>query len=226
MVKFTGDIGEAILAFVATNLDNVILLQLFLSQAHTAAQRRHVVVGQYLSFIVIILVSLPGYFGSLIIEPAWIGVLGILPIVMGVKHFFGDRDNISPSLKAARSASLNITSTGKRKAFLFLFRSIISPKTYKIAAIILASSVDSFGVYLPLFASTSSAGLLAIITLLLILTGVLCWLALLLNSHPKTAKVSNDYGSRLVPFLLIGLGGFILWENGTVNALLQQIRLG
>lgn len=223
MVEFTGDLGEAVLAFIATNLDNVILLQLFLSQADNNIQRRHVLVGQYISFIVIILVSLPGYFGSLVIKPAWIGLLGILPIIIGVKQFWGDYYSSNPSLETAK---IKIAPTSKRQFLLAFFRSIISPDTYKIAAIILANSVDSFGVYLPLFASTNLASLLAIIAVLLVLTGVLCWLALLLNSHPKFAKISNDYGVHLVPFLLIGLGIWILVENGTLNFLVQKIRLG
>jgi cadmium resistance protein CadD (predicted permease) len=223
MIEFTGDIGEAILAFIATNLDNIIILQLFLSQANSGIKRRHVIVGQYISFIIIILVSLPGYFGSLVLKPTWIGVLGLLPIMMGIKQLFGDRDRSHQSLDAAK---LNITPTGSRQAFLAFFRSIISPQTYKVAAIILANSVDSFGVYLPLFASTNLASLIAILIILLLLTGVLCWLALLLNSHPKIAQISNDYGAQLVPFLLIGLGLFILLENGTLNVLFQQLRLG
>lgn len=71
-------------AFIATNIDDILLLTLFFSQVDGNFRKRHVVVGQYLGFIVLLFISLLGYFGALSLRPEWIGLLGFAPIVIGI----------------------------------------------------------------------------------------------------------------------------------------------
>src|SRR5215469_1349489 len=79
------------IAFSATNLDDILFLTFFFSQT---ARKWHVVVGQYLAFTALILVSLVGFFGGRILPHEWIKLLGIAPIFLGVKKLFATRDNI------------------------------------------------------------------------------------------------------------------------------------
>jgi len=44
------------------------------------------VIGQYLGFSVLIVASLPGFFGGVFVPKAWIGFLGLLPILIGITH--------------------------------------------------------------------------------------------------------------------------------------------
>lgn len=83
-----------ILTFVATNIDDIFILVVFFSQANASLANasfrpRHVVVGQYLGFVVLVGVSLPGFLGGLVIPQPWIGILGLAPIVIGVRKFLG-----------------------------------------------------------------------------------------------------------------------------------------
>jgi cadmium resistance protein CadD (predicted permease) len=38
-------------AFIATNVDDILILMLFFSQTNSSFRRQHIVVGQYLGFI-------------------------------------------------------------------------------------------------------------------------------------------------------------------------------
>lgn len=44
-------ITQSIIAFIATNIDDILILLLFFSQINTYFRRRHIVVGQYLRFL-------------------------------------------------------------------------------------------------------------------------------------------------------------------------------
>jgi cadmium resistance protein CadD (predicted permease) len=41
---------------------------------------RHIVMGQYLGFTILVLASLPSFLGDLVLPRAWIGLLGLVPI--------------------------------------------------------------------------------------------------------------------------------------------------
>jgi cadmium resistance protein CadD (predicted permease) len=56
-------LGRAIVAFAATNLDDIFVLTLFFAQKNL--RRWHIVVGQYLGLAGLITVSLVGYFARL-----------------------------------------------------------------------------------------------------------------------------------------------------------------
>jgi cadmium resistance protein CadD (predicted permease) len=77
-------------AFIATNLDDLFLLAAFFS--HPNLKSIQVVAGQYLGFLTLLLISSLSYFAQVIISPAWISLLGILPIIIGVKDIIEFRD--------------------------------------------------------------------------------------------------------------------------------------
>jgi cadmium resistance protein CadD (predicted permease) len=76
-------LSRAIVAFAATNLDDIFVLTFFFAQKNLQIWR--VVLGQYLGIAGLILVSLVGFFASLIIPYKWIGFLGLIPIAIGIR---------------------------------------------------------------------------------------------------------------------------------------------
>src|SRR5438046_10743896 len=75
-------------AFSATNIDDVVFLTMFFSQA---SRRWHVVVGQYLGFSALVLVSLIGYFGGQVLPHEWLRLFGLARIAIGIKYLFAHR---------------------------------------------------------------------------------------------------------------------------------------
>lgn len=77
----------AVTAFAATNIDDIVILMLFFTQSNNF-RPRHIIIGQYLGFTVLIAASLPGFFGGMLLPRAWVGLLGLLPLVIGISHFW------------------------------------------------------------------------------------------------------------------------------------------
>jgi cadmium resistance transport/sequestration family protein len=195
-------------AFIATNVDDILILMLFFAQTNSSFRRRHIVVGQYLGFIALVIASLPGFFGGLIIPRAWIGLLGLVPIEIGTSHLINNQ---------AEEPEVQTVSNSDTVAKGLLVAT--APQTYKVAAVTFANGGDNIGIYVPLFANSNLANLAVICLTFLVLIGVWCYLAYRLTRHKAIARILIEYGERIVPFVLIGLGIFILLESGTYQLL-------
>jgi cadmium resistance transport/sequestration family protein len=207
-----------ITSFAATNVDDIVILMLFFAQVNTTFRRRHIIVGQYLGFLALILASLPGYFGGLIVPRYWIGILGLVPIFIGISHRV-NRKNDEEEVQAV-SGKVN-SSTANKSVLGVTLANVISPQTFNVAAVTFANGGDNIGIYVPLFASSDLASLTVILTVFVLLIGVWCYLAYLLTRQPTIASVLTRYGQALVPFVLIGLGIYILIESGTYRLIGQ-----
>ncbi len=86
MSKLANVFIQGIIAFTVTNIDDMMILLLLFSQSDSNFRKRHIFIGQYLGFLTIIILSLPGFFGGLFIQREWLGLLGILPIIIGMKQ--------------------------------------------------------------------------------------------------------------------------------------------
>ncbi|MCP6758927.1 MAG: cadmium resistance transporter [Fischerella sp. CENA71] len=215
MNKIISILTESIIAFAATNIDDILILLLFFSQINTYFRRRHIFVGQYLGFTFIIIASLPGFFGGLVIPRAWIGLLGILPIAIGIKQLFSQETE----RVEIQTVTSDFTSSRTTNPLLSFISSLISPQTYKVAAITFANGGDNIGIYIPLFAGINFSSLLITLAVFFIMVGVWCVVAYLLARQVTIASILSRYGSAIVPFVLIALGLYIMYERGTFTLL-------
>jgi cadmium resistance transport/sequestration family protein len=196
-------ISTGITAFTATNLDDIVILLLFFSQVNAAFRQRHIIAGQYLGFAALVFASLPGFFGRLIFPPEWIGMLGILPIAIGIGRLLNADTDDSEELAAGQSEPS-------------AFSSCLSPQTYSVAAVTVANGSDNISIYVPLFASSTLENLVVILGVFFTLVGVWCYAAYRLIQMRAIADSLTRYGNHLVPFVLIGLGVAILVQSGTL----------
>lgn len=203
-----------ITAFTATNIDDIVILMLFFSQVNSNFRRRHIIVGQYLGFTALLIASLPGYFGGLIIPKAWIGLLGLLPIAIGIKSLV-DRDENEGEIQTV-SSQFQSSHFNRPTS---IFATFMHPQTYNVAAVTIANGGDNIGIYVPLFASSNLSSLLIILMVFFVLIGVWCYIAYRLTRQRNIAKVLTRYGQALTPFILISLGIYILLESGTLQLL-------
>jgi cadmium resistance transport/sequestration family protein len=192
----------AISCFVATNIDDLVILTLFFSQVSDRFRPRHIIIGQYLGFTVLILASLPGLLGGLIIPKPWIGLLGLLPIAIGIKQWL-DREEeetiqtVSPNNKFIASLPFKL----------------LSIQTCNVAAVTIANGGDNVGIYIPLFASSNLLSFAITLIIFYSLIAVWCLVAYLLTRQTSLAKLLSRYGDAIVPFVLIALGLYILTES-------------
>lgn len=196
-------IATGITAFTATNLDDIVILLLFFSQVNAAFRRRHIIAGQYLGFAALVFASLPGFFGRLVFPPEWIGMLGILPIAIGLGRFLNADTDDSEAAEAQQSEPS-------------AFSSFMSPQTYSVAAVTVANGSDNISIYVPMFASSTLENLVVILAVFFTLVGVWCYAAYRLIQMRAIADSLTRYGNHLVPVVLIGLGIVILVQSGTL----------
>ena len=81
-------IGAAFISYVATNADDLVVLMNFFTEAtlaNSTLKVRHIFVGQYLGFVVILAISLIGYGISYAVPVEMLGFLGFLPMILGIK---------------------------------------------------------------------------------------------------------------------------------------------
>lgn len=197
-----------IVAFIATNIDDIFILLLFFSQVDGVFRNRHIVQGQYLGFIGLLLVSLPGFFGGMILPQVWLGMLGLAPIILGVRQWL--------ILDEETSEPENSINLEEDSAFSSLTK-YISPQTCGVAVVTFANGGDNIGIYVSLFASCTLESLAVILSVFLTLVSIWCYIAYRLSYIPIVAETLARYGSFLVPFILIALGISILSENQTLE---------
>ena len=215
MSKLGTTFSEGIIAFIATNIDDIIILLIFFSQVDVNFRRRHILLGQYLGFTAIIIASLPGFFGGLIIQREWIGLLGLLPIAIGIQQLIYRKEE-TMTVQTVSSDFSQSTSTNPVLSFIL---SVLHPQTYKVAAVTVANGGDNISIYIPLFAGHELASLGVILSIFFVMVGVWCAIAYFLSRQPTIAYILSRYGKAVVPFVLIGLGLFIIYERGTFTLL-------
>lgn len=195
-----------ITSFAATNIDDILVLMVFFAQVDDRLRPHHIVTGQYLGFAVLLLACLPGFFGGLLLPESWIGLLGLLPIVIGIRQLL-DQDEEAPTIQ---TVSDELQTAAEKRFPLVRW---LHPKTYQVAIVTLANGGDNIGIYIPLFASSSLPALVVLLSIFLVLIAVWCVIAKYLAEHPAIAPLMTRYAHRIVPFVLIALGIYILVEN-------------
>ena len=79
-------IVTAAILYIATAVDLLVILLIFFARAKTRKEYRDIYIGQYLGSIILILVSLFLAFVLNYVPEKWIlGLLGLIPIYLGIK---------------------------------------------------------------------------------------------------------------------------------------------
>ena len=85
------DLGWAAVLFASTNIDDIVLLLAFFSDDRT--DPAHVVAGQFAGIATLVGVSLmAALIASRALPTGYSGLLGVVPIVLGVKRLFIQRN--------------------------------------------------------------------------------------------------------------------------------------
>lgn len=198
-------IPTGITAFTATNLDDLLILSLWFSQTNSNFRSRHIVIGQFLGFSLLVIASLTGFFGGLILPKHWIGLLGLVPIGVGISSWINQENDDSETEQELQQPETSP------------FASLVSPQTYSVAAITVANGSDNISIYMPLFANSNIIRLLIILIIFFLLVGVWCYASYKLINQRNIADLLTRYGSNLVPFVLVGLGVYIILESEALN---------
>jgi cadmium resistance protein CadD (predicted permease) len=178
MQQLIGLVGLSAVVFASTNIDDIFILIGFFAVSITAALI------------------------SLVIPAAYLGLLGLLPIALGLKkawELWQGQEATEEELKKHPGAGTH--------------------KILAVASVTVANGSDNIGVYTPLFAIQSSYAVVVMLTTFAVMTALWCFLAWWLVLHPIVGKPIRRYGHRVLPIVLIGLGVLIVYESGTLSPL-------
>jgi cadmium resistance transport/sequestration family protein len=194
----------SIIAFASTNIDDIFILALFFGS--NRFKDAEVVLGQYVGIIGLITLSLIGSLLGLVIAQPYIGLLGLFPIYVGIKGLLTMRSQQSDDDDAIDAAKRSNTNH------------ILS-----VASITIANGGDNIGIYVPLFATLSTIEKIIMVLIFLLMVALWCFAAKYITKYPTVARVINKYGQIAMPFVLILLGLYILYESGTYQLLVRVL---
>ncbi len=197
-------IFSAVAAYIATSIDYVIILLILFSQTKKSGQLKSIVVGQYLGTALLVGVSLLAASGLTFVPEHWVGLLGLIPIYLGIKVWFKEEEEEEND----EEDILSRLSSGKSNRFFVT-----------VTVITLAAGGDNIGVYIPYFSTLNLSETVVMLVVFAIMTAVLCYLSYRLASVKSISETIEKWERWIVPVVFIGLGILIMVENGTFRFL-------
>jgi cadmium resistance protein CadD (predicted permease) len=197
-----GDLGATLVAAVAvfagTNVDDLIVLTVLFLSARAIGRPKpwQIWVGQYAGIGVLVAVSAAAALGLTIVPDRWVGLLGLVPFLLGVKGLVAAvraRHDDEPPAPTSATGPLSV------------------------AGITIANGADNISVYTPLFRTIGLAG--SLITVAVFTLGIAAWClaGFWLGSHRKIIDVVRRFGHWIVPAVFMLIGAVIVIESGVLN---------
>ncbi|MGW5108516.1 cadmium resistance transporter [Nocardia sp. NPDC004123] len=180
--------------FVGTNIDNaVVLTVLNVTSRSTGIPRRwQIWAGQFLGVGLIVAVSGLAALGLCAVPVEWIGLLGVVPLSLGIGMLVRARRRCDRTPPAA--------GTG----------------LWSVVGLTVANGGDNISVYTPAFRIMGTADALLTVMVFAILTAAWCSAGMVLIAHRRPAEILRRYSRWMMPVVLIVLGLYIIDRSGLV----------
>lgn len=180
--------------FAGTNIDDIVVLTLFFLAVQRGALRAgQVVAGQYLGVGALVAVSLLAALGLTVVPDRWIGLLGVIPLALGLRGF----------VRWFRTRTRGDDGSGPAPGGLL-----------GVAGVTLANGADNIAVYTPVFRTRPAAEVVVTVVVFAVLIAVWCLAGHLLGSRPVVLRAVERVEGWLVPAVFTGLGLVVLSSAG------------
>jgi cadmium resistance protein CadD (predicted permease) len=197
---FASELLIAVFAFTSTNIDDLLLLSsLFIDSELRAGS---VVIGQFVGMSLLILMSIFAAHLLVSIPPAWIRLLGLIPLCLGILRLaknFGRR--LAKPVAPLQEAEF----VGRTQLHIPQVKS----GTALATVLTIANGGDNLSVYIPLFAM-QRAFVPLYVAVFSVMTVLWCFVAYLLTNHDLFRDKLNRYARILGPCILIAIGAKVL----------------
>jgi len=203
------DLGIAAAAFVGTNIDNTMVTMAMVAGAPVERAHR-IAVGQVVGFVVLVAVAAAGAIVLFEFSTAVVGLLGLVPIAIGVKGLLGLAREPSPPDGGAGG--------GRRRRSRAADRAVGRSLT-AAALVTIGAGGDNLAAYIPLFRVGGATNIVAIVAVFAL--GEVAVTAAVLSGgrHPKARQLMDRLGAVAVPVLLCCIGVLVMVEAGTFSLL-------
>jgi cadmium resistance protein CadD (predicted permease) len=190
-------LGLAAGAFVGTNIDNAVVTVAMISAAPPRRANR-IALGQALGFTVLVVAAVGMALLLFEISTRVIGLLGLVPLALGIRGLWGLRHAVSRSRLADRAFGSGMIAA---------------------ALVTIGAGGDNLAVYIPLFRVSHVGGTL---WTLLLFAGAELLLTLFVRragQHPRVRATMTRLGAFATPVLYCVIGVLVLVEAGTLSGL-------
>lgn len=199
-----GTIFTAIAIFIATGIDEMFVLTILFAQAQKKKAVGAVYIGQQIAMIALLGISILGVFGLTFITEKWIGLLGLVPIILGIRMLInGDEED--------EEEEEILKKTGK-------FNSLI----ISVALIAIGGGGEELAIYIPYFSALDTTELIITLITFNLLVPIWCILCQKVASFKYVKETVEKYERILVPIVFVGLGLFVLIENDTFSVIMGK----
>lgn len=200
-------IFTAIVLYTATAIDLLVILLIYFARAHTKKEYRDIYIGQFLGSMTLIIISLFFAFVLHYVPEKWmLGLLGLIPIYLGVKvAIFDDCEGEKRAKDALNDKGLS--------------------KLVGIVALVTIAScgADNISLFVPYFVSLNLSQLIVTLIVFVILIFVLIYTAQRLANIKDIGEIVEKFNRWIMAIVYIGLGIFIIIENDTITTLFDFI---
>lgn len=217
----------AFVSFVSTNIDDIFVLMLFFSQINNIMTKRNIIIGQYFGIGVLTVVSIIGALGISVIPREYVGLLGLVPIYLGIKEYVDYKKESKDKKNEEQQGHHDIENSELEERIYIKENCIITfinPSILKVASVTLANGGDNIGIYIPLFTSMSLRDVLITVAVFALLILLMCLIALRVVEKPFIQRSIEKYKHIFIPIIFIGLGIAILAESDTIAILCKSLR--
>ena len=196
------NVVTSIILYSGTAVDLLIILMLFFAKRKSRKDIINIYLGQFLGSVSLILLSLLFAFVlNYIPSKEILGLLGLIPIFLGLKVLFlGDSDGEAIAKEGLRKDNKNL---------IFL-----------VAMITFAScGADNIGVFVPYFTTLNLANLIVALLTFLVMIYLLVFSAQKLAQVSSVGEILEKYSRWFIAVVYLGLGIYILVENNSFDIL-------
>jgi cadmium resistance protein CadD (predicted permease) len=222
------DLGVAAAAFVGTNVDNCVVTMAMVAGAPLERAHR-IAAGQVFGFTVLVAVSAAAAAVLFEFSSAVVGLLGLVPLAMGVRGFIGLL-RTHPTAKVASAAGTDAETpmqspAGGERSRRFR-RGASSTEQRAVgrgfiaaALVTIAAGGDNLAVYIPLFRVGGTTNVGATVAVFVVAEVLVTWVILTGGRHPNTRGAMLRLGHFAVPILLCCIGLLVMAQAGTFSLL-------
>ncbi|MBG6106229.1 cadmium resistance protein CadD (predicted permease) [Micromonospora vinacea] len=198
MIDLLTTAGAAAVVFAATDIDDIVILTLFFVAARTTGRPRtwEIVAGQYLGIGALAVASAVIAGGLLVVPDPWTGLLGLLPIALGVRALRSSGDDEAPAVVTGALG---------------------------VAGVTIANGADNVAVYVPVFRALGVADSVVFLLVFVLLIALWCVAGAWLGGHRRVVRLVERAGAWLVPTIFIAIGLVILVSSGVLGRLVDLL---
>ncbi len=190
-----GLFGIAAASFAATNVDNLVVTTAQYAAA-PAERVRRITTGQLVGYAVVVAISAAGAATLFEIPTRWIGLLGLVPLALGLRGLVALARRRDTPAGARWPLAAGVTTA---------------------ALVTIGLGADNLAVYIPLFKEHSVGAGAVVVAYFTVFDVALCVGAWRAGRHPRAVALIERVGHWLSPLVYCVIGVVVLVAAGTLR---------